>query len=144
MSENAKAVVRRFVEEIQDKHRLELVDELFEPGFIDHFGAGGMSPLEGATPADVFKRFYSGMLRAFPDVRVQIDDQFAEGERVVTRKTFRGTHTGEFFGNAPSGKHVELEVIDIFRVRNGKLAEHWGHVDVLSILTQIGAKPPGP
>ncbi len=143
MGEDAKAVVRRFVEEVQDQHRLELVDELFDPGYIDHFSSGGMPPAAGADPIEAFKRFFSAILRAFPDLRVTVEDQIAEGDRVVTRKTFRGTHSGEFLGIPPFNKHLELELIDIFRVRNGRLAEHWAQLDIMAVLRQIGAGPPG-
>jgi steroid delta-isomerase-like uncharacterized protein len=143
VSKDAKAVVRRFVELVQDQHRLELVDELFDPAYIDHFSSGGMPPAAGADPIEAFKRFFSGILRAFPDLRVTMEDQIAERDKVVTRKTFRGTHSGELWGIPPSGKHLELEVIDIFRVRNGRLAEHWAQLDIMAVLRQIAAGPPG-
>ncbi len=121
---------------------MELVDELFDPGYIDHFRAGGAPPPAGANAVDAFKRFFAGILHAFPDLRVTIEDQIAERDRVVTRKTFRGTQNGEFLGVAPSGKRMELEVIDIFRVANGRLAEHWSQIDFSGVLRQIGAGPP--
>lgn len=140
MGEQAKMVVRHFVEQVQDRHRLDLIYELFEPGYIDHFKAGGMPPAAATDAVDTFKRFFAGILRAFPDLRVTLEDQIAEGDKVVTRKTFRGTHRGEFLGIAPSGKSLELELIDIFRVTNGRLAEHWAQFDVMAVLRQIGAQ----
>jgi len=83
-----------------------------------------------------------GMLHgAFPDLRVEIHDQVAEGDKVVTRKTFHGTHRGDFMGIPPSGAGVAFDVIDIVRVRNGKMTEHWNVVDALALMTQLGAIP---
>ena len=78
---------------------------------------------------------------AFPDLQLSVDDLFAEGDRVVARWTSRGTHQGEMMGISPSGKHVQISEIDIFRVSAGKLAEHWGVFDQLGMLQQIGAVP---
>jgi steroid delta-isomerase-like uncharacterized protein len=137
--EENKAVVRRFVEEVQSQHRLDLVDELFAPDFLTVVPTG-MPPAPRGTA--YFKQFYTTMLQAFPDLQVTIHDQIAEGDKVTTRKTLRGTHQGEFMGIPPTGKEVELLVIDIFRVTRGKLSEHWGTWDRLSLLEQIEAMPP--
>ncbi len=137
--EENKAAVRRFVEKVQSQHRLDLVDELFDPDYIDHAVPLGMPPAQGT---EYFKRFFTMMLQALPDARATIHDQIAEGDKVTTRKTFHGTHEGEFMGIPPTGKEVELLVIDIFRVTGGKLSEHWGTWDRLSILEQIEAMPP--
>ncbi len=136
--EENKAVVRRFVEEVQSQHRLELVDELLAPDFLTVVPTG-MPPAPRGTA--YFKQFYTTMLQAFPDLQVTIHDQIAEGDKVTTRKTMRGTHRGEFMGIPPTGKEVELLVIDIFRVTGGKLVEHWGVWDRLSILYQIESVP---
>ncbi len=134
-----RVAVRRFVEEVQSQHRLDLVDELFDPDYIDHAVPVGMPPAQGTG---YFKQFFTMMLQAMPDARATIHDQIAEGDKVTTRKTFHGTHQGEFMGIPPTGKEVELLVIDIFRVTGGKLSEHWGTWDRLSILEQIEAMPP--
>ena len=136
--EENKAVVRRFVEEVQSQHRLELVDEVFDTDYIDHAVPVGTPPTRGTG---YFKPFYTMLLQAFPDTQVTIHDQIAEGDKVTTRKILRGTHRGEFMGIPPTGKEIELLIIDIFRVTGGKLAEHWGTWDRLSILEQLGAMP---
>ncbi len=136
--EENKAAVRRFVDEVQSQHKLELVDELLSPDYIDHAVPLGMPPAQGTAH---FKQFFTMMLQAFPDVHATIHDQIAEGDKVTTRKTFQGTHQGEFMGIPPTGKKVELLIIDIFRVNNGKLSEHWGAWDRLGILEQIEAIP---
>ncbi|MDP8951660.1 MAG: ester cyclase, partial [Actinomycetota bacterium] len=70
-----------------------------------------------------------------------IEDLFAEGDKAVLRFTFRGTHQGEFMGNAPTGKRVTMAGIDIFRIADGKIVELWGQEDVLGMMQQLGAIP---
>jgi predicted ester cyclase len=84
---------------------------------------------------------FTGLLTAFPDLKAVIHDQIAEGEKVVTRKSLHGTHRGDFLGIAPTGKAVSLEVIDILRLVDGKIVEHWNVVDLLGLLVQLGVTP---
>ena len=89
--EENKAVVRRFVKEVQSHHKLELVDQLFDLTYNDHASGPGMIPgIEGS------KQFFGAMLQAFPDFHATIHDQIAEGDKVVTRKTFKGTHKDDY------------------------------------------------
>ncbi|MEE9459587.1 MAG: ester cyclase [Candidatus Bathyarchaeia archaeon] len=132
-----KVLVRRFVEEVQSQHKLTTVDEIMDPNMIDH--AAQPSSLNSV---ETFKKFFSGMLIAFPDIKVDIHNQVAEGDKVVTHKTFHGTHKGEFMGIPPTGKKVALEVIDIFRIAGGKFAEHWAVIDMMSMMQQLGVIPP--
>jgi steroid delta-isomerase-like uncharacterized protein len=134
-TEANKALVRRFVEEVQGQHRIELIDELFSPGFIDHY-AGASPPYR-----DSAKRFFAMIFAAFPDVRATIHDQTAEGDKVWTRKTFNGTHLGPFMGVAPTGRKIAVDVMDVFRIQDGQLAEHWGISDMLGLMQQLGAAP---
>ncbi len=135
-----KEVVNRFIEEVQNQHRMEVVDELFAADYSDHASGPGIVPgKEG------FKQFFGMMVQAFPDLHATIHDQIGEGDKVVTRKTFKGTQKGEYMGLPPSGKQIELSVIDIFRVVDGRLAEHWMQADLLGMMQQLGiAPPPGP
>jgi steroid delta-isomerase-like uncharacterized protein len=136
MSDANKAVVRRFVEEYQTDHDAGVADELLADDFVDHSPFGPLSPDRDG----VFALF--GMLfAAFPDFRAEIHQQFAEGDTVITRKTFHGTHRGDFVGIPPSGTEVAFDVIDIVRVRDRKMVEHWNVVDALSLMTQLGAIP---
>jgi len=136
--EENKAIVNRFVEEVQNKHNLGAVDELFDRNMVEHFGLPGLSAIEG------FKRFFSGILTAFPDLRVVIHNQVAEGDKVATHKTFHGTHKGEFMGIPPTGKKIATDVMDIFRIAGGKIVEHWAVQDRASLMEQLGVKsPPG-
>jgi steroid delta-isomerase-like uncharacterized protein len=82
------------------------------------------------------------MLRhAFPDLHAVIHDQAADGDKVWTRKTFHGTHGAEFMGAPASGRAVTFDVIDVVRVRDGKMVEHWNVVDALTLMQQLGAAP---
>jgi len=131
-----RAVVRRFVEEYQTLGKLEVAEELLAPDFVDHAAVPGLPPgREGV------KRLFAAFRAAFPDFRAVIHDQIEEGDKVVTRKTFHGTHRGELMGVAPTGKAVAFDVIDIVRVRDGRMCEHWNVVDQLSLLRQLGVVP---
>jgi steroid delta-isomerase-like uncharacterized protein len=78
---------------------------------------------------------------AFPDLSATIHEQIAEGDKVWTRKTIHGTQLGPFMGAPPTGKSIVVEVMDVFRIENGKIAEHWGVSDMLGLMQQIGAAP---
>ena len=82
------------------------------------------------------------MFVGFPDLRADIESEYADGDKVVTHKVFRGTHQGEFLGIPPSGNPIEVAVIDILTVRDGRMREHWNVVDRLALLTAVGAIPP--
>ncbi|MDA8144449.1 MAG: ester cyclase [Thermaerobacter sp.] len=138
-----KSVVRRFVEEVQNGHQLADLERHFRPDYVDHATPGGLPPAEGADAIEAFRRFYGGILQAFPDARVTVEDMIAEGDLVVTRKTLEGTHRGELWGQPPGGKTARLEVIDIFRVVDDRLAEHWTQLDFLALARQLGLRPPG-
>ncbi len=138
-TEKNKAIIRRFVEEVQNLHNIGALEELFSPDFTDHSGLSSLPPTLDGT-----KQFFTMLFTAFPDIQATIHDQVAEGDKVVTRKTFRGTHRGDFMGIPPTGKHIALDVIDIFRVVSGKIADHWAVADMLGLMQQLGVvSPPG-
>jgi predicted ester cyclase len=85
--------------------------------------------------------YLGAFLNAFPDCQFTIDDMIAEGDRVATKKTFSGTHTGEFNGIAPTGRSVSITFVDILRLRDGKIVEHWLSMDQLSFMQQLGLLP---
>jgi predicted ester cyclase len=131
-----RQVVRRFVEEYQTAADERAFDELMDPDVVDHSRPPGIAP--GAPGV---RQQFDGFRAAFPDFRATILDQVAEGEKVVTRKVFHGTHLGPFQGIAPTGREVEIHVIDIVRVADGRIVEHWNCVDRLGLLAQLGALP---
>jgi steroid delta-isomerase-like uncharacterized protein len=102
-----------------------------------------LAPLPPGIPADREGGFayLFGFMKAFPDSQVTIEDMIAEGDQVVTKKTFTGTHTGDFAGIPSTGNKVTLEFVDIMRVRDGKIVEHWNCIDQLSFMQQLGVIP---
>jgi steroid delta-isomerase-like uncharacterized protein len=94
-----------------------------------------------ATGAEALKEVWRILLRAFPDLHVSVEDVIAEGDKVVARNTVTGTQNGEYMGRPPSGKPVTYNEIFIFRFVDGRIAETWGVVDVLSQLRQLGVAP---
>jgi predicted ester cyclase len=140
-SDDNKRVVAEFVRRCQDQHDLAFADEVFHPRFANHYRPEGQTIPSTERPASGFQAFYGALLRAFPDARMEIDDQIAERDVVATRKTLRGTHLGELWGLAPTGNQVEFEFIDIFRVADGKLVEHWTSMDLGALRSQLKASP---
>jgi steroid delta-isomerase-like uncharacterized protein len=137
ISEEAKAVVRRNTEEVQGKGRFDVFDELFADDFIDHTTQPGSTPEKAGV-----KKLYSSIREAFPDFHAEIHWQLADGDRVTTFKTYYGTHEGEFLGIAPTHRKIQFETVDVMRVQNGKITDHWGVANLLSLMQQIGGWTP--
>ncbi|GAB2862833.1 hypothetical protein GCM10027176_75950 [Actinoallomurus bryophytorum] len=97
-----------------------------------------------ATGAAALKQVWATLLRAFPDLHVAVEDVIAEGDKVVCRNTVTGTHQGEYMGRPPTGRSITYNEILISRFADGRIAETWGIVDVLSQLRQLGAVPEDP
>ena len=136
MSEANKAVIRRLVEEAEEKGNLAVLDEIVADDFVDH------TPLPGLPPTiDGVKALFAGLQEGFSNLRIEIAEQLADGDKVATRKRFRGTHSGPFLGIPASGKALDLEVIDILTVRDGKIRDHRVVLDQLTLLRQLGAMP---
>ncbi len=135
-AEENKSIVRRFVDEVQNRHDIGALDKLFSPDFVDHSGISALPNLDGA------KEFFTMFFTAFPDIQATIHDLCVDGDKVWARKTFHGTHRGEFMGIPPTNKPVEINVIDIHRVVDGKITEHWAVGDMLGLMQQLGAIPP--
>jgi len=109
------------------------IDEVFQPGVL----ISTPLPIQ-ATGAQAIKEVFATLYRAFPDLHVTIDDLIEEGDKVVARQTVTGTHQGEYMGLPPTGKPVTYNEIFIVRFVNGRIAETWGVVDVLSQMKQLG------
>jgi serine phosphatase RsbU (regulator of sigma subunit) len=131
--EENKAVFRRYIEEVWNLTNLEVVDEIFDR-YTSHQPDG---PTVERGPEDV-KRFVGEFRKAFPDLRIRIDDQIAEGDKVVVRATIRGTHHREFRGMAPTGKEIEEKGFSVFRFsEEGKVVESWdSYYSQLSLMRQ--------
>ena len=137
LTEDNKALMRRFIEEVFNKRNLAAIDELIAPNHIDHAAAAVGLPVgpEGSRQA------IGMMLTAFPDMHVTIEDMIAEGDKVVFRMTLRGPQQGAFGSIPPTGKQVAVSTIDIVRIEGGKIAEEWGIDDMLGMLQQLGVVP---
>jgi predicted ester cyclase len=123
-TEDHKALVRRFYEEVFNKKNMAAIDDFVAPNHI-----------EGA------KQSITMYLTAFPDLHVTVEDMVAEGDKVVARLTVRGTHQGAFLGIPPTGKQVTGTAIDVNRIADGKSVEHWNEMDTLGLLQQLGVGP---
>jgi steroid delta-isomerase-like uncharacterized protein len=135
-TEDNKALVRRFVDEVQSQGNIDLIDEICSPEFVNHSAPPGIP-----TDREGIKIVTAMFRGAFPDSYFTVEDMMAEGDKVATRKTFHGTHEGEFMGIPPSGRRVSMGLIDIVRISEGRVVEHWSMGDNLGMLRQLGVVP---
>ena len=129
---------RRFREAI-NAHDLSNYDELVSADFIEHEELPGVPAGPGAP-----RQFFETIFAAFPDFRYVVEDELVDGDKLVWRVRFTGTHQGEFLGIPGTGKRVDVKGIDIVRYVDGRAAEHWGVTDTLGMLQQLGVAPPAP
>jgi steroid delta-isomerase-like uncharacterized protein len=132
MSEENKDLAQRSWD-IVNQRNPDLIEEFYPPDFVWH------EPDQDLRGYEQAKQFVSTFFKALPDINISIDDVIAEGDKVVTRYTIRGTHQGETeeFG-PPTGRQMELEGITIHRIEDGKIVEEWERYDNLSVLQQLG------
>jgi steroid delta-isomerase-like uncharacterized protein len=137
MSEQShnKQVIRRAYDEVYNKGNLAKVDELISRDFVVHLSG------DGVHGPEALKGYVTSLREAFPDLEMTIDDQIADGDKVVTRWTARGTHTGSFQGLPPTGKRAAFTGVDIDRFVDGKAVECWTNTDELGLMQQLGAIP---
>ena len=139
ISDAAKSVVRRNTEEVQGKEKFEVFEQLFADDFVDHTTQPGTTPDKAGV-----RKLYTYLRQAFPDFHAEIHWQLADGDRVTTFKTYHGTHEGTYLGIAPTHRQVQFETVDVMRVQNGKITDHWGVANLLSLMRQIGGWTPPP
>ena len=137
MSEENKGLARRALEEIYAKGDLELVDELVHPEFADHEPAHPDLPVGPDAVKQTVKRLHE----TFSDLRFEVHQEIAEGDRVVQLVTMSGRHTGPMMGQPPTGREFAVRHTYWWRVADGKLAEHWGSRDDVGLLTQLALLP---
>ncbi len=99
------------------------------------------SPATGDIRGEAYKKLFTSLLNAFPDGRFTVSDEVAEGDKVVTRWSFTGTHKGQLMGMAPTGKQVAMTGISITRILDGKIVEAWEEWDSLGMMQQLGVVP---
>ena len=136
-----ETAARRLIDEGFTEGRLEVADELIADDLVEHQDFGPRH----APGAEGVKAVIASLHRAFSDFRLTIEDVSVVGDTVWTRNVATGTHDGPFMGHAPTGRSIRIDVFDVLRVVDGKIVEHWGVPDRLSVLLQIGAlQPPVP
>jgi predicted ester cyclase len=135
MTDPNKIIVKRFIDEYQTGDDQRVLHETVSPQMINHTP---MFPNAPGGPAEV-KTIFDMFHAAFEGFSVEVHDQIAEGDKVMTYKTFSGTHTGDFMGIGPTGNAVRFAVMDVVRIADDQIVEHWGLVDQLGLLRQLGA-----
>lgn len=135
MSERNKAVERRLLDEVYSQGNLEVIDELVASDFVGHGTAAG------GEGRDAYRQFVVEMRSAFPDLRITVEDQIAEGDKVVTRWRARGTHAGPIQGIPPTGRPVEISGTIIDHLADGKIIECWSNTGDLGLFQRLGAVP---
>ena len=137
MTEANKQIARRVIEELFSAGRMEVADELFAPDAIAHDPA---QPEPTRGPEGV-RQSVAGYLGAFPDLSIRVEAQIAEGDLVTTRWTAVGTNSGEFWGQAPTGKQATVTGITIDQIADGRIVESWTNWDSLGLMQQLGMVP---
>jgi predicted ester cyclase len=137
MPTDAKALVRRFYEEMENEGRLEVADELCDPGFRDVHNSSARGPVQGI---DGLKRLAKALHEEL-GIRITIEDLIEEGDKIVARISSQSTSKGDFMGVPAAGHSFTSQGVEIFRVANGKLAERWVFIDQLPIMRELGIIP---
>jgi steroid delta-isomerase-like uncharacterized protein len=135
-----KAIIRAYVEVVWNQQQVDRAGELLAADYLDHAALPGQAPgLAGA------KKKFAIYLAGIPDLHVTIEELVAEDDKVAVRRSYEGTHRGELLGIPPTGNHVQIGGISIFRLAVGKIAEQWEQIDQLGLMRQLGVLPtPGP
>ena len=137
MVKENKALIRRWIDEVLTQGYTRRVDEIFAPNYVLH----GPSLVQEVHGREGIGRYVATLRAASPDLRFTVEDQIAEGDKVVTRFRTRGTHQGELWGMPPTGKEVEITNMSMSRIEGGKMAEEWPAPDRLGMMQQLGLIP---
>jgi predicted ester cyclase len=134
LAPNAASVFRKVIDEGFNRGNFDAWDDCFPERYTEHqYGLP-------ATLAE-FKQSVATLRRAFPDLHLTIEELITDGDKVWARMTARGTHTGPFMGFSPTLKPFAITVIDVCRVEDGRIVEHWGVPDRFALLRQLGILP---
>ena len=134
-----KSVYRAFIEHVANQGNFAMADELLSDDVVEYENLPPGLPPNG----DGIRQLFRMLRSAFPDFNITIEDLLNDGDKVIARVTLRGTHHGDLLGLAPTGRKVAYEAIDISRIVNGRMVEHWGIPDYLTMFRQLGI-PAGP
>jgi steroid delta-isomerase-like uncharacterized protein len=135
-AEENRTVVRKFLEELFNQHDMGAIDRYLSADYVDHVTPPGIPPTR-----DGFRQFVGSFFAALPDFRYTIEDVIATEDRVAVRLTAQGTQQGEFQGIPATGKRATWSEMHIGRMQNGKIVEHWGQIDNMGMLQQLGVIP---
>ena len=133
MPEHNAALTRRFLDEVYNQARPEIIDDLFAADYVDHTASTAQAP--GPSGA---RQIYDVFRTAFPDLQVEVHDLVADGDLVSFRSTLSGTSEGPLMGAAPTGKRVEIMSMVFLRIRDGQFVERWEQMDLLGLMLQLG------
>jgi steroid delta-isomerase-like uncharacterized protein len=136
-AEQNKNLIRKVVSEVWNTGNFDVIDEFVTGDFIIH----SPRPEEDLKGPEQVKQFYTHLHKAFPDINFIINDQIAEGDKVVTHYTVSATHKGEFKGIPATGNKVNFKGVDIDKISDGKFVECWSNLDELGLLQQLGVIP---
>ena len=134
-TEANKSVVRRGFEQGMNERNLGVFDEILAPSYVNHD-----MPTPAPGPAGM-KQVLTMFTEAFPDMQITLHDVLGEGDKVVTRGSWKGTHKGPFMGIPATGKQVDVKFIDMWRIESGKAVENWVQMDMLGLMQQLGVVP---
>lgn len=129
-----KALIKRYFEEVWNQGKLEVLDEIIDVNYINH-SPGMPNPKPGP---EGLKPIIAGMRKAFPDLKFEIKNMVVTDEQVAIHCVMHGTHKGDLFGMPPTGKIVKVNQMQIERIINNKIVEHWRQSDDLDMLRQLG------
>jgi steroid delta-isomerase-like uncharacterized protein len=135
LSEDPRGIIARFYDEI-NAGNVGVIDELVADDFVEREEFPGISPDKEGV-----RQFFTIFRTAFPDMRMDPHEVLVDGDLACVRSTMSGTHEGDFMGMPPSGKRFEVTGFDLVRVRDGQVVEHWGVMDAMKMMQQLGAMP---
>ena len=135
MSDQYATIMHRWFAEVWTNGRAEAIDEILDPGVINH----GLADTSGkeVSNAEGFKAFHQSFREAFPDIQVIVEDTVAEGDQIAARCLVKATHSGDGLGIKASGKPVEFTGMCMIRVKDGKIIESWNSFDFLTLMKQL-------
>lgn len=128
-----KDLVHRFYDEAFNANDLSVISQMFADDYVDHSASPGQDP--GVAGVG---QYITSLHQAMPDAYIRIEDLISENERVAARLILAGTHRGRLYGIEPTGRQVRIPALDIWRIEGGKIVEHWGVQDDLSLMEQLG------
>ena len=139
MSVANKVLVYRWYEEVWNKKREDVIDEMLSPDIVSY----GLTdnPTESVRGTAAFKKYWRSLIEIFPDIHVAVESTIAEDDKVVARCSVRGTHLGHGLGIPPTGKKVHVTGVRIAVFQDGRVIEAWNNFDYLTVFKQLGILP---